>query len=405
MKLTLDDQRVLQTVHDAGEGVIARAVGWCAINTGSRNREGLYRQRGLLADALSQLPGEVQTVELAPLEEIGPRGEKSIVAFEPALHLVVRPKAERRVILTGHYDTVFPADTAFTEVVKRADGALNGPGIADMKGGLSIMLGALEAFERHPLAENVGYEVIWSPDEEIGSPGSAALLSAVAKRGHLGMTYEPCLPDGALVGARKGSGNFHVVFEGLSAHAGRAFAEGRNAVAGAAALAAKLHALNGRRKAVTINIAKLDGGGGLNVVPDYAVLRFNVRVADSYDADWFAAHLDKAIAALAAMDLKIATHGGFHRPAKPADAAQRKLFRSVEKIGALIGLPIQWRSSGGVCEGNNLHASGLPNVDTLGVHGGDIHSADEYAWPESFSQRAALSAVMLMKIASGAIEI
>jgi glutamate carboxypeptidase len=301
-------------------------------------------------------------------------------------------------------DRVFPADTVFTEVVIRSDGALNGPGIADMKGGLSIMLGALEAFEHHPLAADVGYEVLWSPDEEIGSPGSAALLTAAAKRGHLGLTYEPCLPDGALVSARKGSGNFHVVFEGLSAHAGRAFADGRNAIAGAAGLAAKLHALNGKRRAVTINIAQVEGGGSLNVVPDRAVLRINVRVSDPKDAAWFLARLDQAIASLASMNLKPVVHGGFHRPAKPADSTQRKLFGWVEQAGALIDLPIRWQPSGGVCEGNNLHAAGLPNIDTLGVHGGDIHSAGEFAWPESFAQRAALSAILLSKIASGVID-
>ena len=382
MKLTADDRSVLQAVHGAGDGMIARAVGWCGINTGSRNSEGLGRQRLQLVKALSRLPGEVRTVALTPLDEVGLRGEATPVVLEPALHLVVRPDAERRVILTGHYDTVFPADTTFTEVVKRADGALNGPGIADMKGGLSIMLGALEAFERHPLARDVGYEVLWSPDEEIGSPGSAAMLSAAAKRGQVGLTYEPCLADGALVSARKGSGNFHIAFEGVSAHAGRAFSEGRNAVAGAAVLAAKLHTLNGKRKAVTVNIAKLDGGGGLNVVADRAVLRFNVRVSDLMDATWFMAHLEDAVASLAGMNLGITIHGGFHRPAKAADATQRKLFKL----------------------GNNLYASGLPNIDTLGVHGGDIHSVDEYAWPESFVQRSALSAVLLMKIASGEID-
>ena len=222
--------------------------------------------------------------------------------------------------------------------------------------------------------------------------------------GKWGLTYEPCLADGALVSARKGSGNFHIAFEGVSAHAGRAFSEGRNAVAGAAVLAAKLHALNGKRKAVTVNIAKLDGGGGLNVVADRAVLRFNVRVSDLKDATWFMAHLEDAVASLAGMDLGITIHGGFHRPAKAADATQRKLFKLVEKAGGLIDLPIHWRRSGGVCEGNNLYASGLPNIDTLGVHGGDIHSVDEYAWPESFVQRSALSAVLLMKIASGEID-
>ena len=74
-----------------------------------------------------------------------------------------------QVVLTGHYDTVYPAASPFQSVRAREDGALWGPGVADMKGGLSVMLGALEAFETHPLHDRVGYRVLLSPDEEISS--------------------------------------------------------------------------------------------------------------------------------------------------------------------------------------------------------------------------------------------
>jgi glutamate carboxypeptidase len=70
----------------------------------------------------------------------------------------------------------------------------------------------------------------------------------------------------------------------------------------------------------------------------------------------------------------------------------------------LLGQEITWKPSGGVCEGNNLFAAGLPNVDTLGVRGGDIHSENEFAWPQSFAERAQLSALILMKLASGEID-
>jgi len=307
-------------------------------------------------------------------------------------------------VLTGHYDTVYPAETAFRSVAARADGALHGPGIADMKGGLSIMIGALEAFEAHPLAGRVGYRVLLSPDEEVGSPASAAVLARIAKSGHIGMTYEPCMPDGALAGARKGSGNFHIAVTGRAAHAGRDFASGRNAVAGAARLATALDGLNGQRDEVTINIGRIDGGGALNVVPPSAVLRFNIRVPDAQAAAWCLAEIETAMAAVAARDLGVSLHGGFGRPPKPFNAAQQRLFGALSDVGALIGVPIAWRGSGGVCEGNNLFAAGLPNIDTLGVRGGDIHSEAEYAWPESFAERARLSATLLMKIASGDVD-
>jgi glutamate carboxypeptidase len=191
---------------------------------------------------------------------------------------------------------------------------------------------------------------------------------------------------------------------GRAAHAGRAFDEGRNAVAGAAIIAAALHGLNGQRGGVTVNVAKISGGGALNVVADNAVVRFNVRVPDKAAADWIDASV-RAIAATPPFEgLTLDLHGGFTRAPKPMDAAQTALFEAVKQAGDLLGQPIAWKPSGGVCEGNNLHAAGLPNIDTLGVRGGDIHSDQEFAWPDSFVERAQLSALILCKIASGEID-
>src|SRR5690606_5798437 len=89
---------------------------------------------------------------------------------------------------------------------------------------------------------------------------------------------------------------------------------------------------------------------------------------------------------------------------KPMDAGQTALFEAVRQTGALLGQDMVWKPSGGVCEGNNLHAAGLPNIDTLGVLGGDIHSDREFAWPDSFAARAQLSTLILCKIASGEID-
>lgn len=404
MRLTADDETVLATLTASAESLVRRAIDWCAINSGSRHLAGLEDQRAALAETLARLPGEVERVALAPSTEVGADGAARAQAHPDALRLTVRPRAAIQVVLTGHYDTVYPAESGFRRVRARGDGALNGPGIADMKGGLSIMLGALAAFEAHPQAGRVGYRVLLSPDEEIGSPASASLLREIAADGHIGMTYEPAMPDGALAGARKGSGNFHMVVKGRAAHAGRDFASGRNALAGAARLAGALDGLNGQRAGVTVNIGRIDGGGPLNVVPGSAVVRFNIRVPDAEAADWASARIDEAIADVRAYDLGVVLHGGFTRPPKPLNASQNTLLEAVRDVGALIGQAIVWRGSGGVCEGNNLFAAGLPNIDTLGVRGGDIHSEAEYAWPDSFAERARLSAALLMKIASGEVD-
>lgn len=404
MRILPQDQAVLDHVAARGPAIVGRAVDWANINSGSRNAAGLARMLDLLETAATPLSAEVVRLSTAASTSVGDDGQVREEAHADALRIRVRPEAPVQVVLTGHYDTVFPADSAFQTVTTRPDGALNGPGVADMKGGIAVMLAALEAFETHPDKAGVGWTVLLSPDEEIGSPGSAPLLAELGAHGHVGMTYEPALADGTLAGARKGSGNYHLIVTGKAAHAGRAFHEGANAVAGAAIIAARLHALNGQREGVTVNVARIAGGGPLNVVADNAVVRFNVRVPDAQASAWISETVSRIAAEAPFPGLTLDLHGGMTRAPKPMDASQSALFEAVRETGALLGQTIAWKPSGGVCEGNNLHAAGLPNIDTLGVLGGDIHSDQEFAWPASFVERAQLSALILCKIASGEID-
>jgi len=127
-------------------------------------------------------------------------------------------------------------------------------------------------------------------------------------------------------------------------------------------------------------------------------------VPDQAAADWTVGAIAEIASSPPFEGLTLDLHGGFTRPPKPMDASQTALFEAVRETGALLGQTIAWSASGGVCEGNNLHAAGLPNIDTLGVRGGLIHSHEEFAWPDSFVERAQLSTLMLCKIASGEID-
>jgi glutamate carboxypeptidase len=404
MLISPGDSAMLADIESRADQLVERAIGWCSINSGSRNLAGLATLASVLESELALLPGTVERKTLAPVVQIGRGGEEEIEASGDTLLLTVRPQAPLQVALTGHYDTVYPQDTLFRAVARRFDGALHGPGIADMKGGLSVMLGALAGFEHHPEAPNVGYRVLLSPDEETGSLASGPLLVGIARSAHIGLTYEPAMEDGGLASARKGSGNFHVVVKGRSAHAGRDFASGRNAVAAAASLAVRLAVLNGQRQGVTLNVARMDGGGALNTVPDRAVLRFNVRYPDAEAGQWAQGEIDAAVRAAASDGISLQLFGGFHRPAKPFNHAQKLLFDAVADTALCLDQTLTWKESGGVCEGNNLFAAGLPNVDTLGVRGGAIHSESEFSWPESFVERARLSALILARIATGRID-
>lgn len=360
--------------------------------------------RAILAEAFSVLPGTMAEVPLEPYERVSAKGDVLPVELGAALHVRVRPEAPIQIALTGHYDTVFSASHHFQKPWRADQDTLRGPGVADMKGGLSVMLAALAAFEALQGRKQVGYEVLLSPDEEIGSPGSAPLLAELGGRAHLGMTYEPAMADGALVDARKGSGNYSLVFTGRAAHVGRAFADGRNAVIAASRAALALDALNGQREGVTFNVGAIDGGGAVNVVPERAVLRFNIRAPSAAEAAWADAEA-RAIAARVSDGVSAHMHGGISRPPKPVTPTQRTMIDWTSRAGRALGVELQFRPSGGVCEGNNLAAAGCPNIDTLGPCGGHLHSDQEFALIPSFAERAKLSFLLLAGIDRGVFNV
>ena len=386
----------------AGAPMLGQVEAWAAVNTGSRNLDGLARMAGTLADAFAGLPGGIMLADAAPVEAIDAAGTPYALTHGQNLHLTVRPQAPLQLLLTGHMDTVFAADHPFQTMQWLDDGVLNGPGVADMKGGIVVMLAALQAFEASPLASSLGYEVVINSDEEVGSLGSAALITQAARGKRAALTYEPsALPDGTLAGARPGSGNFSFTISGKSAHAGRNPEDGRNAVVAAADLALRLKA--GMRDGLSVNPAKIDGGGPNNVVPDLAVLRVNLRPATLPDQALAQALIDGAVAAVAAQhDVAIHAHGHFARPPKPITPALEQLFGLVSQAGADLGQTIGWQPSGGVCDGNNIAACGVPVIDTMGVRGGKIHSMEEYLITASLAERAALSALTLMRLTGDA---
>lgn len=398
-RLEANERAVLTRLDE--QAMLARTRSWASVNSGTRNVAGNAAMAALLADAFSVLPGTLRLVPAAPVHAVAPDGRMETIAHGDHLHLSVRPDAERRLLLFGHMDTVYGADHPFQALSIRDDGALVGPGVTDMKGGLSVMIAALAALEAEQAIETIGYDVLINSDEETGSLSSAALIAGVAPGKHAAFGYEPALPDGTLAGARGGTGNFSAVVRGRSAHAGRNPEEGRNALVAAADLAVRLMAE--RDSLLSVNPARIDGGGPNNVVPDLAVLRVNFRPRGSEAIAAARTALERIAADVAAAhDVTVEVHGGFNRPPKPVDAAAERLFALVAAAGADLGLAIGRRDTGGVCDGNNVAAAGVPVVDTMGVRGGAIHSADEYLLIDSLVERAALSALSILRLGTPA---
>lgn len=395
-------QSYLDWIASQQQQMVFLTESWSRINSGSYNIAGIRKFRDALKANFSRLGGVMQLVPLKPILEVNARGEEEPLEIAEALTFHKRPEAKIQVLLVGHMDTVYEPDHPFQTPQYESENVLNGPGVADLKGGLVVMLKALEALEKSPWAKHIGWQVVLNPDEEIGSIASDPLLKEAAQGKHFGMVYEPTMPDGALAGERKGSGNYVFVVRGKAAHAGRNPQDGRNAIVALSELTQRIFALNGQRDGLTLNPGHIAGGGATNVVPDLAILRLNIRPKNPSDQPWVDAELHKMAAETGARDgFSVKVFSNYTRHPKPMSAENKAVFDMVQGCGKDLGLDIAIKPSGGCCDGNNLWKYGLPNVDTLGVRGANIHSDKELIYLDSLTERAQLSALLLMKLASG----
>lgn len=372
----------------------------CEINSHSYNTAGIDRVLDRVQERLAPISDRVARVPIANAPVMDDRGQRSEAPLAPVLIASRRADAPYRVLLNIHADTVYPVDSAFQKIRAVDANTLIGPGVVDAKGGIVVMLTALEAFEQTPLAKHIGWEVIINTDEEIGSPGSNPILDEAAKRNQVGLLFEPALGAGALVSRRRGSGTYTILVRGRAAHAGRDFANGRNAVVLAGEMAVKLHEANRSLGNATINVGKLNGGTATNVVPDLAMIQINVRADVPEDV----ARIEEVIRTVHDSvkhrdGFSIEVAGRFSSMPKVLDVPTQRLLDLILDAGRSIGLNLTHGPSGGASDGNRLSAAGLPNIDSMGPRGGELHSEREFIHLDSLAERAKLSLAVLARLA------
>lgn len=371
-------------------------ISWADINSGSENIAGLARLRAVLRAEFATLPG-------ATVEEVALPGTEA-----RALRIRQRPTAQKQILLSGHYDTVYAADHPFQRCTLLDADTLSGPGVSDMKGGLVVMLAALREFERSSAASNLGYEIILTPDEETGSAATRALLesTAAAKRHAFALVFEPARANGDLVKSRKGTGIFTVTVHGRAAHAGRDPTAGRNAILALAELLPQIDALGRELPGVMVNIGAIRGGGTVNIVPDLASADLNARVTSAGDDMLFLEKLRALLAPLNAREgYRAELTGQFNRGPKVETPVEIALFAAWQQCGRECGAEFSWQHVGGGSDGNLLSAAGLPNLDGLGVVGDHLHSSTEFVHLPSLVQRTRIAARFLTGYAAGTIQI
>jgi len=379
--------------------MLSQLEDFCHINSFSENLQGLQLMNQALTRVFSPLADSISNEILPQVKTYNLKGDAVFQTCGNALFIQKRPQLKNRVLLCGHMDTVYPKDHPFQMLTTLDNHRINGPGVADMKGGLIVMLHALIAFEEFTNTPTLGWDVLINSDEEIGSIASSSLLNRLAPKYKAALLYEPAMNiQGSLARNRKGNGKFTLIAKGLSAHAGRSFDQGRNAICYLAKAISMIHELNGQREGVTINIGKMAGGTALNMVPDTAVAMLDVRLNDPLDETFVLDELHAIVHELQHPDYTMTIHGSFGRPVKIVNEGTQALFAKTKSLAELLHCPLDWQDSGGCCDGNNLAAFGLPVLDTLGVIGGDLHTPNEFIIIDSLVQRAALSTLLLMNM-------
>ena len=373
---------------------------WANINSGSSHAAGLGRMAEVLRAAFGAAFPAAAVEELsAEAPGFNPPGAK-------ALCFRMRPQAASQVFLCGHYDTVYPADDAFQTCRWLDAGTLNGPGVTDMKGGLIVMLAALEAFEQAPGAAGLGWEVLLTPDEETGSHGTRAMFEAAARRHQFGFVFEPARPNGDIIHSRKGTGGIVATCRGRAAHAAKIPNDGRNAILGLAAYLLAIAKIPAELPGVLVNAGNIRGGtAATNVVPDFAQAEIDLRITRLADREPLFTRLETlARETGAAHEVKLELTGGLNRPPKENHPAEAALFPEFQRAAHDVGLkPFSWVHGGGASDGNFLGAAGLPCFDGIGPEGDQLHSAREFCRVATIAPRAQNVALFLHRVATGEI--
>jgi len=299
-----------------------------------------------------------------------------------------------RVLLLAHYDTVWPVGS-WPVPWNVSHGRANAPGIFDMKGGLAFILWMLRYFETTGLA-HPELEILLTPDEEFGSPGSRSYIEEAARRADFVLVLEPCNLDGSLKVARKGSGEYVVTIRGRSSHQGAKPELGVNAVVEASHQILRMLELENSAAGTTVGPNVISGGQTSNTVPDLAEIRVDVRAWQQSETE----RLDAAIRSLQPVveGAEIHVLGGFNRPPMETSLAATELFERARAIGHEIGLDLEAVRWGGSSDANLAASVGATTIDGFGPSGEGAHQIDECIVIDDVPRRLALLSELVLSL-------
>ena len=303
------------------------------------------------------------------------------------------PGSGKPVMVSGHLDTVWSHGT-LDAMPFRVDGAkAHGPGIFDMKAGSFIAFHAVRSILQQKVATKRPITLLLTPDEEVGSPTSRALIEEEGRKSAFVLIPEPAGPGGACVTARKGVGRFVLRVAGIGAHSGGNFQDGASAIVELARQIERIHGMVDLDRGITMNVAPVWGGSRPNVIAPDAGCEIDLRVPTAADGE----RMEQALLGLRPFDPRCTLHvtGGMNRPPMTESEAILGLYGRARAIAEAVGIPLPKQHRGGGSDGNFTAALGVPTLDGLGCPGAGAHASHEHILWQELAPRAALMAGLL----------
>lgn len=325
-------------------------------------------------------------------------GFKEIPLLSPNPHLAFESSAiniGRPIILSGHIDTVFPADTSFNKFNKGKITSV-GPGVVDMKGGIVVFLFALKALHHIGAINYLPIRVIHECNEEIGLPDAKTLYPELIKDAKLAFIGEEAGDKYELVTERRGAAVVSIRVLGKAAHSGVAAEAGVNAIEELMFKINLIARLNNALNGVSVNIGQINGGVGVNTIADNAVCNISVRFQDINDGKRVLSRIEE----IATRSYLGNTQGSFVMdvfiPPMLRTSDVQSLFSQVKEIGTIVGQDIREETRGGASSACYLNSLGIPTLDGFGPRGGKDHTHEEFLYNDSLIDRSVLLAMAIL---------
>jgi len=385
------NRSILEAVHGLERNLFSLLRDLVNIQSGTRNREGVNRVGRRICEALH--PSGLSCRIIAGQQGFGD-------------HLLFATPAagtrSRAILLIGHMDTVFPQDTSFLRYQEKGD-RITGPGIIDMKGGLAVMIGAALALARTNRLADLPLRLLFTSDEETGSPTAEPLLAELAPLTACALVMECGGMHGEVVTGRRGKRGYRMEVRGRAGHAAFAGPDKASAILEMAKRIPALESLNDPGRGLVVNVGQVRGGIGPNSVPAQAEAFIDTRYQTREDGVRLAHQIKAIVQRPGPSGITVHLEVTGERPVMEPVPRNKALFDIFRQVARELSIPIREEIRAGVSDANSLAGLGVPVLDGLGPIGEFDHSDREYMLKDSLMARTRLLTLALPLVASHSI--